>query len=550
MLIKMLKHGTGSGRDAVLYLLGKFDHKGIERAEVTVLRGDPHLVGKIADSLEFVNRYSSGVIAFAKEDNPTQEQIDELIDAHESMCFAGLDKSRFARTYVLHREDDGSAHIHFLVARVDLQTGKSFNIAPPGWENDIAPMREFFNRKYQWSDPDDPANARIAHQNPKGRGSIERTKNALTNFIADEIKEGRITDRAGIEAAFVGLGYEVNRRGEDYLSIKAATGEKFRFKGGIYREDFRIRETGAEVNLGRAAESPEENRRKQIKLLERIKERIRKRAEFNQYRYRSRGDEGRDTDEGGRSEVPRSRGEIERNRDQAAEVNRPGATLDDGNDRVGDRASDRVDPDPQNVQQLNPQPQQDEVPNDNPNSPFNQRPPASRAGLPSLQKFGSVHHHARLSQSVLFGFPHDLVRQHRGRGGDLNVREDGSIAAGVSHDTDRDYVAQIIEAIDRAGHAARVALNRATQSVANVVRDLGQSIEAAITAGGNLGAASSAFNGAAIKMTERLEAERLAKEQARRHEEAHQERVREQWVQDRQPDEETRPAAVRPRQKF
>lgn len=53
MLIKFLKHGAGSGKKAAKYLLQKQDHNGLERTEVRVMRGDPHAVAAVADSLHF-----------------------------------------------------------------------------------------------------------------------------------------------------------------------------------------------------------------------------------------------------------------------------------------------------------------------------------------------------------------------------------------------------------------------------------------------------------------------------------------------------------------
>ena len=64
-------HGSGkSGRAAADYLEAEKDHAKRERANVEVLRGDPQLVAQVADSLDFKNRHTSGVIAWALEDNP------------------------------------------------------------------------------------------------------------------------------------------------------------------------------------------------------------------------------------------------------------------------------------------------------------------------------------------------------------------------------------------------------------------------------------------------------------------------------------------------
>ena len=52
------------------------------------MRGDPFRVGQIADSLEFKHRLTAGVIARAPEDNPSPEQIDEVLDNFERLARA------------------------------------------------------------------------------------------------------------------------------------------------------------------------------------------------------------------------------------------------------------------------------------------------------------------------------------------------------------------------------------------------------------------------------------------------------------------------------
>jgi hypothetical protein len=146
MHIKFLSHGTGSAGGAVSYLLRENDHLGLERAEVQVLRGNPQMVATVADNLNFVHRYSSGVVSWSPEEQPTGEEIDGVLDDVERAFTAGLDDpARVAWTAVLHREQNGACHVHLLAARVDLETGKSYNPAPPGWQKTFDPLRDAWN---------------------------------------------------------------------------------------------------------------------------------------------------------------------------------------------------------------------------------------------------------------------------------------------------------------------------------------------------------------------------------------------------------------------
>ena len=72
MHLKFLPHGKGSARAAVNYLVGEQDAEGHRREGVEVLRGNPDMVAAVADSLEFERKYTSVVIAWAPEDQPTE----------------------------------------------------------------------------------------------------------------------------------------------------------------------------------------------------------------------------------------------------------------------------------------------------------------------------------------------------------------------------------------------------------------------------------------------------------------------------------------------
>ena len=74
MLVKFLARGTESAGAAAGYLLGERDAAGKPREGVEVLRGNPDMVAAVADTLAFEHRYTSGVIAWAPEDRPTDEQ--------------------------------------------------------------------------------------------------------------------------------------------------------------------------------------------------------------------------------------------------------------------------------------------------------------------------------------------------------------------------------------------------------------------------------------------------------------------------------------------
>ena len=168
MHIKCLPRSRGSARAAVDYLVGERDAEGHRREGVEVLRGNPDIVAAVADSLEFERKYTSVVIAWAPEDQPTDAQIGAVVDEFDKTAWAGLKPDRYAWTAVLHRERDGGVHVYVLAAQCDLETGRSLNIAPPGWQKAFDPLRNAFNHEHGWSRPDDPARARAQQPGPPG----------------------------------------------------------------------------------------------------------------------------------------------------------------------------------------------------------------------------------------------------------------------------------------------------------------------------------------------------------------------------------------------
>ena len=88
-MIKFLARGTGSAAAAADYLTREqFPAHDQDRdpdqeknpEEVKVLRGHPHQVAAVADTLQFEHKYTSGVIAWAPEDNPSDAQIGRVVD--------------------------------------------------------------------------------------------------------------------------------------------------------------------------------------------------------------------------------------------------------------------------------------------------------------------------------------------------------------------------------------------------------------------------------------------------------------------------------------
>ncbi|RWS98298.1 mobilization protein [Aeromonas caviae] len=297
MHIKFLAHGTGSGARASAYLMGPHDHTGEPRAGVAVLRGDPVLFAAVADSLPFQQRYSSAVISWAAEEAPRPDEISAVLDDFEALAFAGLAREDVHLTAVEHAEADGGVHVHILIPRVHLGSGKSFNPAPPGQRKDFDAVRDKHNHEKGWARPDDPLRARLLRPDFEAYKAVTdhtAIKKQLTDHLIGAVAQGVVSNAAELRAYLQeGLGCEITRTGKDYTSVKPEGYPKaMRLKGELYGESWTAQSTlereaqaAARAGIGRGGEVSASAARD---AQERLAGAHQRRAEYNRDRYQGR----------------------------------------------------------------------------------------------------------------------------------------------------------------------------------------------------------------------------------------------------------------------
>lgn len=254
MIIKFLPVGTGDPKLAVSYLIGELDHNGDRRADVEILAGDPFTFSALAESVSFKYCYTSVVIAWSPKDLVTDEHISEVVSEFQQHIGAGLDPDQYHMTLVMHSEEDGSRHLHILIPRLELRTGKSFNVAPPGHRHYFDPLRDYFNYKYSWSRPDDvkglDSNELNQHvhlhsvkdikANLDGKTDQKWTKaervELVDQFIHQQITLRKINNRLELVECLKQLG-NITRLSANYISLQHK-GATDRLKGKFYGADF------------------------------------------------------------------------------------------------------------------------------------------------------------------------------------------------------------------------------------------------------------------------------------------------------------------------
>jgi hypothetical protein len=260
MIVGFSKHGQGGSKGPIQYLTGTHSPDGTLRhpAPVVLRGGDPALVGRLIDALDFKHKYTSGCLSFAPGEVITPAMEERICSEFERIAFAGLERDQYSILWVRHTHA-GHHELNFLVPRVELSTGKSLNIAPPGKVSRelFDTFRSMINAEYGLADPEDPSRAQevsLPNHLARLRADAARKgepvrrdtlREAITEHVRREVDAGHITDRAGVERYLAGLGFTLTRtRNAEYLSvIDPGTGQKLRLRGECYsRTRFNARE--------------------------------------------------------------------------------------------------------------------------------------------------------------------------------------------------------------------------------------------------------------------------------------------------------------------
>ncbi len=251
MMVRFFTHGDGSGQAAVEYLLASEvpayteDRKRIPgktvRREVTpeVLSGDPDLTCHLIDSNTRKWRYTSGVVAFHVEDDPSEAQQADLMREFETAAFAGLEADQANILWVRHQHM-GNVELHFLIPRVELYGNRSFNPAPPGSERFFNSFRDYWNSREGWVSPDEPERKRMVKPvfDLRDRKSVKET---IQTLILQKIEAGEVRNHKDVRAVLGELdGLEFKPLNEKQLEKRRKADAEEAKGGKPRRRDTRI----------------------------------------------------------------------------------------------------------------------------------------------------------------------------------------------------------------------------------------------------------------------------------------------------------------------
>lgn len=304
MLIKFFSNGKGAGVGPVGYLVARevlaydanrdlirdADGRPVMVARdplPEVLRGDPARTEALIDASRNQWTYRAGVISFASEDAPTEGQQAQVMDAFERLAFAGMDDEQFDMLWVRHSHED-RVELHFCTPRLELTTGKSLNIAPPGYQTAYDSLRDLMNKTHGWADPMDLDRAQEVQATVEAPTRVQG-REELHEWILDQISVGTISDRASMIDALTDAGFDIPRASKNYITAKDPDmGERWRLKGEIFHDDWQADPSSREIERGPGSDPQRARRLDGItiaELQERYSGQCEARAGYNRDRY-------------------------------------------------------------------------------------------------------------------------------------------------------------------------------------------------------------------------------------------------------------------------
>ncbi|WP_299027765.1 relaxase/mobilization nuclease domain-containing protein [uncultured Campylobacter sp.] len=288
MIVKFLPTKNGGGLGSVNYLLNERQEQGTAR----VLKGSEAQVRALIAQMPYKQKTCFGVLSFSEQANSISDEIkQDIIKDLERALLGDYMKDRVAVLWVEHSDKHGRLELNFLIPKIDLITGKSFN--PYFAKRDqfnIDLWKRTINDEYGFTSPNNPTkqqNIRIDKKDLAHYDTVAQLDKTLKELVA----QGAIKSRAHMIELLGASDYKVTRQNESGISIVLPNQKRpNRMRGGIY--DGRFTDIDKLSELG---ESESKRIRKYVDRdtqeecrynRERISENIRRRDQRNKKRYK------------------------------------------------------------------------------------------------------------------------------------------------------------------------------------------------------------------------------------------------------------------------
>lgn len=248
MIVKFFKRAekanTKNGESVRNYLLNK---ERLENGTARLLSGDPNLTTAIINSQNFASNYTSGVLSFDEQESKRIKEIhkQQIMQSFEECLLPNFEKDRYSVYWVEHN-DKGRLELNFVIAKVDLKSGKFLNVYNHASDmKRVDCWKNIINHEYSLTDPNDPIRKRnIAPTFNDKRIKNKDLKQKINDFVSYHVENGNIKNHDDVvntlTQALSKVGLKIDNIKNKSISIKNPNenGKNIRLTGAFFEKNF------------------------------------------------------------------------------------------------------------------------------------------------------------------------------------------------------------------------------------------------------------------------------------------------------------------------
>lgn len=252
MIVDVFCTGISRAEPVRKYLTSAYDSNGIERAVTPVeLRGNAWRMSRLIDECHRKWRYTSGVLSFANENHPDDIVQNQIMDEFEEFAFAGKDTSTWDIYWVRH-EDKGRVELHFVIPRVDLETGQDLNAFQRGWDSHWRPWQRDICYRFGLVDPHERRKVTASPKAKRETKTRQKLRTGIYKTVENGFKSGAINSRDRLLAVLASAG-EVTRQSQRTISVRFPEEPRpIRLEGPIFEQRFNFQTGSCDPEIPRS----------------------------------------------------------------------------------------------------------------------------------------------------------------------------------------------------------------------------------------------------------------------------------------------------------
>ena len=249
MIVKFLPSKSGGGIGSVNYVL----NERVQQGTAKILKGDEAQTRAIISQISKKQKVCFGVLSFQESAARISEQTKrEIMADFERTLLGDFMKERVNILWVQHEDKGGRLELNFIIPKIDLVTGTSFNpffYSKPDLTR-IDLWKKAVNLEYGFSDPDDPGRKNTISASKKDLKNYANVE-ALDKTLHELVEAGIIKSKAQMLELLRDENIQISRETKNSITvILPGSTKKNRLQGGIYA-DFKdareLEERGAET---------------------------------------------------------------------------------------------------------------------------------------------------------------------------------------------------------------------------------------------------------------------------------------------------------------